>query len=432
MFLSGGVTEAAGNGIRDNYPSGTNFVSNGVNATAEVRFDGAPISAPEQGEGGNSNVYYTPSVEVIQEFKVENNSFSAEYGNNGGTVLNIMMKQGGNRLPRQRLVVRPAGRAGCQRLFQRSAGIGKPPHTHNQYGGAVSGPIKRNKTFFLFDYERQNDVGSSQTVATMPTDLQRSGNFSQTYTYDENGNLAPVTIYNPKSIDANGNRTPFPNNTIPVSMLDGVAKNLLAYFPEPNVQGDAGTNYNNFRRNVQSTYTGYQFDARVDHNFNDNHHLGVRYSRGHFINPVGETFVDDAYLYKTDVHNAVVDYTWTISPTLLYTARIGLDLAIAPGIRSYPNLTSVGFPSILEANGLTRMPMIEFDQTYTNLFDQCCVDTHFSHTLYTYCVGVGVGEGIALHQIRRRATALLQQFLATGQSYRALQLRAGLDERAAG
>ena len=99
VFLSGGITESAGSGMRDNYPSGTNFVSNGQrNSTAEVRFDGAPISAPEQGEGGNSNVYYTPSVEVIQEFKVENNSFSAEYGNNGGTVINIMMKQGGNQL----------------------------------------------------------------------------------------------------------------------------------------------------------------------------------------------------------------------------------------------------------------------------------------------------------------------------------------------
>ena len=97
VFLSGGVTESAGSGSRDSYPSGTNFVSNGQrNATAEVRFDGSPISSPEQGEGGNSNVYYTPSVEVIQEFKVENNSFSAEYGNNGGTVVNIMMRQGGN------------------------------------------------------------------------------------------------------------------------------------------------------------------------------------------------------------------------------------------------------------------------------------------------------------------------------------------------
>ena len=57
VFLAGGVTETTGSGITDNYPAGTNFVSNGQrNATAEVRLDGNPISAPEQGEGGNSNV----------------------------------------------------------------------------------------------------------------------------------------------------------------------------------------------------------------------------------------------------------------------------------------------------------------------------------------------------------------------------------------
>jgi len=385
VFLSGGVTEAAGNGIRDNYPSGTNFISNGQrNATAEVRFDGAPISAPEQGEGGNSNVYYTPSVEVIQEFKVENNSFSAEYGNNGGTVLNIMMKQGGNQFHGSGWYFGQRDAFDSNDFFSNQAGIAKPPHVHDQYGGSVSGPIKKNKTFFLFDFEKQRDIGSGQTVATMPTDLQRSGDFSQTYTYDENGNLAPVTIYNPFSIDADGNRQPYAGNKIPANMIDKVAKNLLAYFPEPNVTGDAFTNYNNYRKNVQSTLSAYQFDIRGDHQFNDNNHLGLRYSRGHAINPTDVSFVDDAYLYKTDVHNAVVDYNWTINPRLLYTGRIGLDLAIAPGITKYPDLTSVGFPSILEANGLTRMPMIEFDQTYTNLFDQCCVDTHFTHTLLTY------------------------------------------------
>jgi len=385
VFLSGGVTEAAGNGIRDNYPTGTNFISNGQrNATAEVRFDGAPISAPEQGEGGNSNVYYTPSVEVIQEFKVENNSFSAEYGNNGGTVLNIMMKQGGNQFHGSGWWFGQRDALDSNDFFSNQAGIEKPPHVHDQYGGSVSGPIKKNKTFFLFDFEKQRDIGSGQAVGTMPTDLQRSGDFSQTMTFDENGNLAPVTIYNPFSIDANGNRQPFANNMIPANLFDKVAKNLLAYFPEPNVPGDAGTNYNNYRKNVQSTLSAYQFDIRGDHQFNDNNRIGLRYSRGHADNPTSPTFVDDGYLYKTDVHNAVVDYNWTISPRLLYTGRIGLDLAIAPGITNYPNLTSVGFPSILEANGLTRMPMIEFDQTYTNLFDQCCVDTHFSHTLLTY------------------------------------------------
>ncbi len=94
-FLAAGVTEVAGSGTSDNYPSGTNFTSNGQrNATAEVRLDGALISAPEQGEGGNSNVYYEPLVEGMQEMKVQNNSFSAEFGNNGGTVVNMVMKSG--------------------------------------------------------------------------------------------------------------------------------------------------------------------------------------------------------------------------------------------------------------------------------------------------------------------------------------------------
>ena len=97
MFLSAGVTEVAGSGTTDSYPSGTNFVSNGQrNATAEVRLDGALLSAPEQGEGGNSNVYYEPLVESMQEVKVQNNSFSAEFGNNGGTVVNMAMKSGTN------------------------------------------------------------------------------------------------------------------------------------------------------------------------------------------------------------------------------------------------------------------------------------------------------------------------------------------------
>src|SRR3954451_11588911 len=168
VFLSGGITESAGSGPRDSYPAGTNFVSNGQrNSTAEVRFDGAPISAPEQGEGGNSNVYYTPSVEGIQEFKVQNNSFSAEYGNNGGTVLNIMMKQCGNQFHGSGWWFGQRDAFDANDFFSNQAGFEKPPHVHDQYGGAISGPIKKNKAFFLFDFEKQRDVGSSQVVATM-------------------------------------------------------------------------------------------------------------------------------------------------------------------------------------------------------------------------------------------------------------------------
>ena len=385
VFLAAGVTESAGSGIRDNYPSGTNFVSNGQrNSTAEVRFDGAPLSAPEQGEGGNTNVYYTPSVEVIEEFKVSNNSFSAEYGNNGGTVINIMMKQGGNQLHGSGWYFGQRDAFNANDFFSNQAGIAKPPLTHDQYGGMISGPIKKNKAFFLFDYEKQRDISSSQTTATFPTDLQRSGNFSQTMTFDENGNLAPVVIYNPFTIAPDGTRQPFPNNIIPPSMLDKVAKNLLALMPEPNVTGDAGTNYNNYRKNVLTNFSQYQLDARVDYQINDNNRVGVRYSNLHNTSPTQATFIDDSYVYKQASDNAVVDYNWTINPRTLYTGRISVDFVNAPGITNYPNLTTVGFPSYLINNGLARMPSIEFGNAYTNIFDQCCVDTHFTHNLITY------------------------------------------------
>src|SRR3954451_1320213 len=202
VFLSGGVTESAGSGPRDSYPAGTNFVSNGQrNSTAEVRFDGAPISAPEQGEGGNSNVYYTPSVEVIQEFKVENNSFSAEYGNNGGTVINILMRQGGNRLHGAGWYFGQRDAFNANDFFSNAAGQPKPPLVHDQYGGMISGPIIKNKTFYLFDFEKLRDIGSHQVVATVPTELQRAGDFSQTRTFDDNGNLVPVTLYNPFAVN---------------------------------------------------------------------------------------------------------------------------------------------------------------------------------------------------------------------------------------
>ena len=68
-------------------------------------------------------------------------------------------------------------------------------------------------------------------------------------------------------------------------MIDGVAKNLLAYFPAPNVPGDAGTNYNNYRKNVQYSTSAYQFDGKLDHQFNDNNRLALRYSRLHSISP---------------------------------------------------------------------------------------------------------------------------------------------------
>jgi hypothetical protein len=398
VFLSGGVTESPGSGISDSYPSGTNFISNGQrNATAEVRLDGALTSAPEQGEGGNSNVYYQPSVEVIQEFKVANNSFSAEFGNNGGTVLNVLMKQGGNAFHGSGWWFGQRSGLDANDFFSNAAGLARPDHKHDQYGFMVNGPIRKEKTFFLFDLERLRDSSPLQIATTVPTLAERQGDFSQSYYADENGNPVPNIIYDPKS-GPPGARVPFVGNVIPSGQIDAIGAGVAALYPQPNQTGDPLLETNNFRTNVLSASQGYQLDAKIDQQITANQRFSVRYSHLHstFVTPtvLGSGNFGDGVDYETTVHNAAANYSWAMRPNLLLDLRIGLDRVAAPGISNYPDLRKVGFPDILMANGLDRMPLINMDDgPYTGLFTQCCVDTVFAHTLYNYSGSVSWVRG---------------------------------------
>src|SRR5205807_2104579 len=233
VFLAGGVTETTGSGITDNYPTGTNFVSNGQrNATAQITLDGSPISAPEQGEGGNSNVYYQPSVEIVQEFKVQNNSFSAEYGNNGGTILNMVLKQGSNSFHGSGWWYGQRAAFDARDYFNSGE---KPDHVRDQYGFALGGPIIKNKTFFFFDFEktRQNDPQNIEGI--VPTDLERTGDFSQSLDASPGGIFDPTqcTLLNPT--DQSCTRTQFSDgvvlNKIPANKIDKIGQAILNLYP---------------------------------------------------------------------------------------------------------------------------------------------------------------------------------------------------------
>lgn len=242
VFLAGGVTETTGSGTQDSYPSGTNFVSNGQrNATAEVRLDGALTSAPEQGEGGTTNVYYQPSVEIVQEFKVENNSFSAEYGNNGGTVVNMVLKQGGNQFHGSGWWFGQRSALDANDFFNNAGGIPRPDHVRDQYGFSLGGPIRKQKTFFFIDAEFTREHDPVNITGTVPTDAERNGDFSQTMTADANGNPVVQAIYNPlQCAPQNGTcvRPQFQGNMIPQQAINPIGQALLKLFPEPNVSGD--------------------------------------------------------------------------------------------------------------------------------------------------------------------------------------------------
>jgi hypothetical protein len=395
VFLAGGVTETTGSGINDNYPSGTNFVSNGQrNATAQVTLDGSPISAPEQGEGGNSNVYYQPSVEIVQEFKVQNNSFSAEFGNNGGTIVNMVLKQGGNAFHGSGWWYGQRSNFDARDFFNTGE---KPDHVRDQYGLSLGGPIIKNKTFFFVDFEKVRQQDPTNLVGRVPTDLERTGDFSQSLANlpdPSNPDTAQAGIYDPCAGNQESTtpcpHTQFPNNVIPSTEIDSIGQAILNLYPHANIP-DAVYPNPNWRQVIVAKDPGWQFDGKVDHQFTSNHRISGRYSRHHDTATAPTVLGNDGdgYIYETTAQNGGIEYNWSVTPTALLTSRFSVDRVHAPGIsNNYPTLSDVGLSPDLAANGLTRMPTIGVDDPFTSLFNQCCVDTHFAHTLYSYSAGL--------------------------------------------
>ncbi len=395
-FLAAGVTETTGSGTNDGYPEGTNFVSNGQrNATAEVRIDGALTSAPEQGEGATSNVYYEPLVDMVQEFKVENNSFSAEYGNNGGTVVNMVLKSGGNDFHGSGWWFGQRSALNANEFFNNAYGNAKPEYSRDQYGFSLGGPIRKQKTFFFVDFEKIRQTSPLIVSGTVPTDAMRTGDFSELLSGSNQ-----QTIYNPFNCVLNVpgdptqgcTRTVVPGNRLDLAGLtdpEGLA--LLKLFPEPNISG-AG-DINNFRQTVVVNSPQYQFDVKVDHQINEKQRLTARYSRLHSVYTapfvVGDSGPDDGFTGINSVQNVGIEHTWSLTPTTIWVSRFGLDRAYGPvkPIMTPSTAEAAGFPSYLgQANLVDRMPELTTDPTNGDLsmYTQCCTFTNFAHSLFAY------------------------------------------------
>jgi hypothetical protein len=386
-FLAAGVTESAGSGISDSYPAGTNFVSNGQrNSTANILLDGVLITAPEQGEGGNSNLYYQATVEGLQEVKVQNNSFSAEYG--GGTVVDEIMKSGTNRVHGSAYWFNQDSAYDARDFYNSGP---KPGHLQNQAGFSVGGPIIRNKTFFFADLESVHASNPVNIVATVPTAAEVGGDFSQAMTYDENGNPILNQLYDPFKIDpVSQDRPAYDQNMIPSGEIDPVGQAIMKLYPKPNIAGDPVTGANNYRDVILSTSDSLQLDFKIDQQFNPKSSLSVRYSSifgsGSTPTVLGDGEFNDGTKYTEQIYNDGITYTHTPTANTLWTSTFGLDRVSQPTQNNnYPSPTSVGFPAYMEQNGISRMPSIIMeDGPGISLFDQCCVDTLFAHTLLNY------------------------------------------------
>ena len=301
-------------------------------------------------DGGNDvNSYYNdlsavPTVEAVEEFKVQSGSMSAEFGNTLGGVVNVVTKSGTNQPHGSLYEFLRNDKLDARNTFA----VSKYPLRYNQFGGALGGPVYiphvydgRNRTFFFFNYETYLYRYASSATDTFPIAEQRTGDFSHLFT--STGTLIP--IYDPLTTVANPSgsgyvRNQFPGNVIPASRLDPVSVNIMKYYPMPNrAPTNIYTNSNNFYYTPANGYDMRQETARIDHHFSDKNTLFGRYMVfGHYQKlPVGGIIPCDVFCgYTSNMinHNVVLGDTHVISPKLLNELRISLARHTLPFIQA--------------------------------------------------------------------------------------------------
>lgn len=313
----------------------TNFsINGGQSQSNEILIDGVPSTT-----GFFDQVTTIPSVDDTEEFKVESNNLSAEYGRYTGGVINVTTKSGTNDLHGTAFEFLRNSALDANEYFNKMAGKSIPALRMNQFGGVLGGPVViphfyngKNKTFFFVSYQGTKRVQGATFIGTVPTAAERTGDFS----HDLNSKGQLVTIYNPFSTTAtNANssqyiRTAFPGNVIPQSMLDPVALQIMKYYPMPNAAGTPYTDTNNYVSNAPLTVNQNEGSVRIDQNVNSRYHLFGRF--GWMLTDLTQpnTFGNIATggtgaVGTTKFHNwsFALDNTISFSPTLFATVDYG-------------------------------------------------------------------------------------------------------------
>jgi len=381
-FLAPGITES-NLGYAKNSNGGINFYSNGGrNSTADVLIDGASATNFEQ-NSGIQNVPYVPSVDSVEEFKVQQSNFTAEFGFAGGTVVNVVSRSGGNQYHGSLYEFFRNSVMDANEWFANKFGDPIPALKRNDFGGTFGGPIKKDKTFFFFDYEglRQNDFASN--TLGVPTECMRGsapcpfgqsalGNFSEICTlkggtFDPSGRCSDPSgqIWDPYTGSFNSNPAgdgsiepgavrskfvPFNDLSTYVSpgnpalagtqfqpaagqagnLIDPVAAKMLLLFPHPTRQAESFDDLqnSNFFTTGTTRNSDNKWDIKLDHRFNERNLVSVKYSQenGHTTSfNCYKNFADPCTGGPNDPtrHVLAVNYTHTFSPTVVMTLTYG-------------------------------------------------------------------------------------------------------------
>jgi outer membrane receptor protein involved in Fe transport len=326
VFLTPGVGGTVGN----NYGE-MRYSVNGARARMlDTLIDG--VSASHATVTGFSGISVFPSVDAIEEFKVMGANYSAEFGRSMGSVLNVVFKSGGNAFHGSAYEFLRNSVLDANNFFDNTRGAKLASFKRSQFGGTFGGPIRRDKTFFLVSFEALRERGFANRTFTVPTELERQGDFSRTFA--SNGNL--IQMYNPFTTRPNPSgsgfiRDVFAGNRIPSSMFDPVAVNAMKYYPRPNTTGNPVTNQNNYSQSGSRQNNITQHDYRIDQVISNKERFFARYSTR--LNedvplvsfPADIAIAEGRVVQEDHVHGLVADYTNTLSPKTVLNGRLGFS-----------------------------------------------------------------------------------------------------------
>ncbi len=327
VVLTPGVVGGPGN-------TGTNFVSNGTrNSQADVLIDGVSVTGQEP-NGGVSDATFRPTVEAIQEFKVQTNSFSAEYGNTGGVVVNMVTRSGSNQFHGTLFEFHQRNNLNANNFFANRVGRPLTEFRRNQFGGVIGGPVVipksydgRNRTFFFAQLEGMRQRSQGTVTTTVPTAIERNGDFSQSL--DGQGRL--IRIFDPYALVEEGGRQVrmgLPGNRVPLSRMSRVARNAIAFYPNATNDGAPFTRQNNFFNSGSNPANTNQLSFKLDHNLSDRHRFSGRFSRDYNLFEQSNFWGNEMNPFSSrmstgNTNNIIADYTQTVSPTMMLSLRWG-------------------------------------------------------------------------------------------------------------
>ncbi len=312
---------------------------------------------------------YVAPADTVETVNITTGSGDAEQGLAGGASTTVITKSGTNELHGSAFWFHDNQRLRATNFFSDT----KPVSNYNNFGGTIGGPIAKNKVFYFIGYDKTTQrVAGVRTGDEVPTLDQRAGDFSNWVSEPAPGQVYgagtifdPLTgVQDPTDMAFATDRTPFANNTIPMSRQSAIARNIQTFYPEPNAPGDQA----NFLSAGAPPFSRQQIDPKVNWNVNDKFQIWGKYAN--MLAPVsGQSIFGVAGgpapggspgNAETQVNLFTIGLNYTISPTMLYDGVVGfwrqdqtvlpegfgqdIDLGI-PGVGG-PDPRQQGFPNI--------------------------------------------------------------------------------------